>query len=156
MRLITGFFGSLPNIKSHERIEAFEIQPELNWPWFFLRRKQLFLVFQDPTHIATKWRNRLLSRTAKLTIGKYEISIEHLRSIYSSAKYSKLDHGLTKSDLNPKDKQNYHSCLRIASSDLLDIVKEEKSMKGTFIYLKMLQLLIMTYIDRSTDIVTRE
>ena len=81
MRLVTGFLLSLPNIKSHERIAAFEIQPDSNWRWFFLRRKQLFLVFQEPIHIAMKWRNRLLSRATKLIVGKYNISIEHLKLI---------------------------------------------------------------------------
>lgn len=156
MRLATGFFATLSNMHLHERVDAFCIEPESSWPWYFFRKKQLFLVFQDPTHIVTKWRNRLLSHTARLVIGKYSVSIDHLNSIYNNEKYSKLDHKLTKSDLNPKDRQNYHSCTKIASDDLLNIVQTDRTMKGTLIYLKMLQLLITAYIERSTDIATRK
>ncbi|CAF4109650.1 unnamed protein product, partial [Rotaria sp. Silwood1] len=56
-----------------------------------------------PTHLVTKWRNRLLSTTADLRLGQDRITIEHLKHIIDSGQYTKRDHGLTKSDLNPKD-----------------------------------------------------
>ncbi|CAF1396559.1 unnamed protein product, partial [Didymodactylos carnosus] len=66
MRLMSGFFASLPNMKLHQRPEAFEIYLPSKWPWFYLRRQQLLLFLQDPTHLATKWRNRsLLCRTSE-------------------------------------------------------------------------------------------
>ncbi|CAF1544115.1 unnamed protein product, partial [Didymodactylos carnosus] len=103
MRLMSGFFASLPNMKLHQRPETFEIHLPSKWPWFYLRRQQLLLFLQDPTHLATKWRNRLLSSTAKLMMGQQLISIQHLQDIIDSDAYSKLDHGLVRTDINPKD-----------------------------------------------------
>jgi hypothetical protein len=68
MRLVSGFFASLPNFKLHEHPNAFKVNLTSKWPWFYLRQEQLLLFFQDPTHLATKWRNRLLSSTAQLGV----------------------------------------------------------------------------------------
>ena len=65
--------------------------------------------FQDPVHIVTKWHNRLLSSTADLFIGNDKISMAHMEQLINSNSYTKLDHGLTKSDISPKDRQNYNS-----------------------------------------------
>ncbi|CAF5166390.1 unnamed protein product, partial [Rotaria magnacalcarata] len=111
MRLVSGFFASLPYFKLDERRAAFDLTTTTTttkWPWFYSRSKQLLLFFQDPIHLATKWRNRLLSSTAQLRLGTQHISIEHLIDIIEDSNYSKLDHGLTRSDLNPKDHQNFY------------------------------------------------
>ncbi|CAF3098909.1 unnamed protein product, partial [Rotaria sp. Silwood2] len=96
------FFGSLPNFQVHQHPQAFQIKTTLRWPWFYLREQQLLLFFQDSTHMVTKWRNRLLSSTAELCLGNQFILISHLHDIINNETYSKLDHGLTKSDINPK------------------------------------------------------
>ncbi|CAF1476512.1 unnamed protein product [Rotaria sp. Silwood1] len=59
MRLMSGFFGSLPNFQVHRHPQAFEIKTTSHWPWFYLREQQVLLFFQDATHLVTKWRNRL-------------------------------------------------------------------------------------------------
>ncbi|CAF4349110.1 unnamed protein product, partial [Rotaria magnacalcarata] len=97
------------------------IKLKSRWPWFFLREQQLLLFFQDATHLATKWRNRLLSSTVELRLGDQSISINHLYSIIDNAKFTKIDHGLTKSDINPKDRQNFSSCVKLTSDDLFKI-----------------------------------
>ncbi|CAM4918469.1 unnamed protein product [Rotaria socialis] len=107
MRLMSGFFASLPNFPVHQHQQAFTVKLKSRWPWFFLREQQLLLFFQDATHLATKWRNRLLSSTAELRLGDQSISINHLYSIIDNAKFTKIDHGLTKSDINPKDRQKF-------------------------------------------------
>ncbi|CAF4632551.1 unnamed protein product, partial [Rotaria socialis] len=61
MRLMSGFFGSLPNFQIHQHPQAFQIKTTSHWPWFYLCEQQLLLFFQDATHLVTKWRNRLLS-----------------------------------------------------------------------------------------------
>lgn len=62
MRLMSGFFASLPNFRPQEYPDVFQIKGTYRWSWFYLRKEQLFLFLQDPTHLATKWRNRLLSQ----------------------------------------------------------------------------------------------
>ncbi|CAF4292534.1 unnamed protein product, partial [Rotaria magnacalcarata] len=102
MRLMSGFLGAHPNFQVHQHPQAFQIKIRSHWSWFHLREQQLLLFFQDPTHLVTKWRNRLLSATAELCLGNQSISINHLHDIIENDNYSKLDHGLTKSDINPK------------------------------------------------------
>ncbi|CAF2057522.1 unnamed protein product [Rotaria magnacalcarata] len=101
----------------HQHQHAFTVKLKSRWPWFFLREQQLSLFFQDATHLATKWRNRLLSSTTELRLGDQSISIDHLYSIIDNAKFTKIDHGLTKSDINPKDRQNFSSCVKLTSDD---------------------------------------
>jgi hypothetical protein len=156
MRLVSGFFASLPNLKLHEHPNAFKINLTSKWPWFYLRQEQLLLFLQDPTHLVTKWRNRLLSSTAQLCIGQQTITIEHLRDIIESGQYTKLDHNLIRSDLNPKDRQNYRSCERIASDDVLNILKNNINTQGTFVYLHLLRLIITAYIETTTPIRIRK
>ncbi|CAF3289294.1 unnamed protein product [Rotaria socialis] len=121
IRLMSRFFASLPNFSVHQHQQAFTVKLKSRWPWFFLREQQLLLFFQYATHLATKWRNHLLSSTAELRLGDQSISINHLYSIIDNAKFTKIDHGLTKSDINPKDRQNFSSCVKLTSDDLFKI-----------------------------------
>lgn len=156
MRLANGFFASLPYFKLDERPAAFDLTTvATKWPWFYLRSKQLLLFFQDPTHLAIKWRNRLLSSTARLRFGTQSILIEHLIDIVEDSGYSKLDHGLTRSDLNTKDRQNFSSCTKIVTDDVLSILAANTDTYGTYIYFHMLQNIISTYIDKTTNIEQR-
>ncbi|CAF1387704.1 unnamed protein product, partial [Rotaria sp. Silwood1] len=135
MRLMSGFLGALPNFQ------------------FYLREQQLLLFFQDPTHLVTKWRNRLLSATAELCLGNQSISINHLHDIIENDTYSKLDHGLTKSDINPKDRQNFSSCLKLTSNDLFNILNATADTRGTLLYFQVLKMIIVAYIEKTTTIV---
>lgn len=114
------------------------------------------LFFQDPTHLVTKWRNRLLSATAELRLGTQLISMSHLHEIIHNASYSKLDHGLTKSDINPKDRQNFASCLKLASVDVHRILSENANTRGTAAYLKVLKMIVVAYIEKKTPIAERK
>jgi hypothetical protein len=92
-----------------------------------------------------------LSCTAQLCFGRQHISIEHLINIVEDANYSKLDHGLTRTDINPKGRQNHNSCVKIASDDGLAALINGTDAYGTFIYLFLLKLLIEAYIEKTTD-----
>ncbi|CAF4165786.1 unnamed protein product [Rotaria magnacalcarata] len=155
MRLVSGFFGSLPHFKFIEHQEAFDLNNMAQWPWFFLRKKQLFLFFQDATHLVTKWRNRLLSSTAQLIVGQQFITIQHVADIIENSNYTKLDHGLNRSDLNPKDRQNYNSCVKLASDNVLSILLDGADTYGTYVYLRLLQMIILAYVEKRTRIEER-
>ncbi|CAF1535792.1 unnamed protein product [Rotaria sordida] len=128
MRLVSGFFGSIPNFQIHEHPQAFKIQIKSQWPWFYLRKEQLLLFLQDATHLVTKWRNRLLSSTAELRIGSKSISVDHLYDIISNPAFTKFEFCLTKSDINPKDRQNFSSCLKLTFDDNLQILSGNKQL----------------------------
>ncbi len=53
--------------------DAFEIKILRQWSWFLMKELQIVLVMQDPTHIATKFPNRLLSTAAQMKMGSYSI-----------------------------------------------------------------------------------
>lgn len=114
------------------------------------------MFLQDATHLVTKWRNRLLSSTAQLCIGEQIITIQHLQDIIDSDQFTKLDHNLIQTDLNPRDRQNYQSCERLASDDVLNLLKMNANTQGTFVYLQLLRLIIIAYIEPTTTLKTRK
>ena len=119
-------------------------------------RSSCFFFLQDPTHLVTKWRNRLLSRTADLHIGDKIISMSHLQNTVKSKNYTKVDHGLTRSDLNPKDRQNYRSCVKFTAEGISSILASDLDTLGTHVYLQILKMLITTYIVKSMSVMKRE
>ncbi|CAF2794674.1 unnamed protein product [Rotaria sp. Silwood2] len=153
MRLAIGYFAQLSNINLLNNDDIFEIHIPDSWSWFFLRTKQSFLCFQDPIHLATKLRNRLLSTTVSLLMGEYTISVKDLQDIID--KYSKLDHNLVLSDIYVKDRQNYASCLKISSLNVLNILEQSKSTFGTHCYLTVLRFVTVAYVDKTTNILMR-
>ncbi|CAF3414995.1 unnamed protein product [Rotaria socialis] len=156
MRLMSGFLGALPNFQVHQYPQAFQIKIRSHWSWFYLGEQQLLLFFQDPTHLVTKWRNRLLSATAELCLGNQSISINYLHDIIENDTYSKLDHGLSKSDINPKYRQNFSSCLKLTSNDLFNILNATADTRGTLLYFQVLKMIIVAYIEKTTTIVESE
>ncbi|CAF1604302.1 unnamed protein product, partial [Adineta ricciae] len=147
MRLASNFFASLPHFKLDQHPSAFKIDLPKDWTWFFLNRNQLFLFLQDPVHLVTKWRNRLLSSTAELCFGNDEIRMGHVESLLNNDNYTKLDHCLTKSNIDPKDRQNYRSCIRLISDDVIRLLHGEDNTHGTIVYLKLLNLIVKPYVD---------
>ncbi|CAF1136421.1 unnamed protein product [Adineta steineri] len=153
MRLALGFFTRAPNIDlitGNDNILNIGIPS--TWRFFYMRKIQSFLVMQDGTHLVTKVRNRLLSNVANLCINGHDISVNYLFHILEN--YSKIEHNLIKSDIVPHDRQNYTSCLKITSDDVLNLLKQINA-KGTYIYLYLLKLLILTYVKSNTSIQNR-
>ncbi|CAF2958662.1 unnamed protein product [Rotaria sp. Silwood2] len=154
MRIISGFFIHTPNMTLHQLPEAFRIVLPGSWDWFFLRSQQLLLFFQDATHLATKWRNRILSSKAELTIGNFQIKMQHLLDLLTSPD-KKIEHNLVQTDVNPKDKQNFPSCKKISSQNVLDLLLKKKETEATYVYLNLLQYIISAYVETSTPIEDR-
>ncbi|CAF4031753.1 unnamed protein product, partial [Rotaria sp. Silwood1] len=153
MRLATGYFSQLPNVSLLNRADILETQIPNSWTWFYMRSKQLFLCFQDGIHLATKLRNRLLSKTASLVMGNYHISVKDLQNLIDNR--SKLEHNLVLSDIFVKDRQNYASCLKISSINVLNILDENQSTFATHCYLTILHYVTIAYVDKTTHILQR-
>jgi len=154
MRLMSGFYASMPNFNPHINYSSFSIRTG-DWSWYFLRPEQLFVFMQDATHLVTKLRNRLLSTTAELRVGDTRITIEHLQQILDDRELTKLDHGLTQTDLKPSDRQNFRSCLRITNSYVLNLLARDDNADGTHMYLKLIKFIITSYIEPTTSIEER-
>ena len=118
-----------------------------------MERGVIYCYFQDPTHLATKIRNRMLSRNATLIMGDQLVSLDVLRRILRSS--SKLFHGLVSSDLNPKDHQNYSSCVRISRDEIFEVLDTIEDSNATAIYIRLLRSIIDGYINKSTPLLDR-
>jgi hypothetical protein len=129
MRTSLGFFASFAY---DDHTDLFEIDLLSTWSWFFMQHEQLYVYFQDTTHICTKLRSRLLSETTHLLLGDQLINIEPL--LYMIDNYSKLDHSLVRSDVNPKDRQNYRSAAKISSDNVLILLEQIPNSLGIHIY----------------------
>ncbi|CAF3281460.1 unnamed protein product [Rotaria socialis] len=137
MRVITGFFAKSINRNDLFGDHAFVIASCSQWIWFYLRPKQSFLCLQDPTHLITKLRNRLLSSKTSMMFGSESINIRFLLQLIKD--FSKLDHGSVKSDVVPKDRQNYSFCIKISSDCVVQTLEKMQNTRAICIYLKVSQ-----------------
>lgn len=105
---------------------------------------------QDTTHIATKLRNltlKTIKNEKKLKIGNYFIKQSHLR--YLVENYSKDEHNLTNSTLNPIDKQNFCSAKRICSDRVIKLLQNRvPDSQGTAKFLEIMKAVIDAYMDK--------
>ncbi|CAF2803400.1 unnamed protein product [Rotaria sp. Silwood2] len=150
MRLATGFFAKYNNIAICDRVDALEINLPQEWKaWFFMPIRQIFFCFQDPVHLCTKLRNRMLSDTSFLLIGKEEVSIEVLMELIENK--SKIAHDLVKTDINLNDRQNFTSCLNLSDDDVLVTLEDIEGSQATRIYLRLLRNIALAYVEHNTS-----
>lgn len=105
---------------------------------------------QDTVHIAVKLRCLLLktfTNTQKLPFGKFFIQIAHLKVLLDN--FTKDKHRLTASTLDPKDKQNFESVLRICDKEVIRLLKEKiPNSEGTRKFLGMIGDVIDAYSNK--------
>ena len=108
-------------------------------------------------HLCTKLRNRLLSKTSYLLLGNEVISTLTLNHVISTT--SKLHHGLVCSDVEPRDKQNFLSCQKICSEEILRILEmsigDIPGTRGMCEYLRIMQSIIIAYYEKNTSLTVR-
>lgn len=131
----------LSNIGKRSEYEWFACDINCDAPFFV----------QDPIHIGTKMRNfllRFLSNKRVLPFGNYFIRLEHLHFLVD--KISKDRHELTKSTLNPADRQNFESVKKMFDRRVLSLLKNEvPESNGTVQYLQIMRDIVDAYMDRS-------
>ncbi|CAF3833138.1 unnamed protein product, partial [Rotaria sp. Silwood1] len=98
----------------------------------------LFSIDLPNIHICTKLRNPLLSETTHLLLGDQLITIGPL--IYMINNYSKLNHSLVLSNVNPKDCQNYSSAEKISNDNVLIFLEQIPNSLGLNSYLQSASL----------------
>lgn len=101
---------------------------------------------QDPTHIATKIRNRALKTDVVLPLGRKQISFAHLKILIANV--PKLIHGLTNTDIDPKDRQNYRSYEKITSERVRNALSEHVvESEGTVKFLEKCHQITSSYMQ---------
>ncbi|CAF0961057.1 unnamed protein product [Rotaria sordida] len=154
MRLASNFFVNTQTLDICNDKLLFTVKIPSTWSnWYFLGQSQLFIFLQDGTHLCTKIRNRVLSKHVQLKMGLYKVSIKHLYDLIKNT--NKMDHNLSKSDLNIHDKQNFISCQRISSDSVLNLLMINDQWKATYNYMLILNLLIMTYTQSKISLLNR-
>jgi hypothetical protein len=102
------------------------------------------ICIQDTEHISTKLRNALLNEKLDLTIGDYQITIKHLKWLIKNE--SKAKHNLTPSTINPTDKQNFDSVMRMCDPRVVNLLSEKVSEgRGTILYLTVIRNIIDSF-----------
>lgn len=105
---------------------------------------------QDTPHNVTKLRNWFLkSRSDKIPIGnKFVIDVNHLQYLIDTE--SKDKHFLTKTTLNPVDRQNYKSALRMCDQRVIDLLKQRvHNCDATVKFLEIMQNINAAYEDKT-------
>lgn len=101
------------------------------------------LVIQDTVHLGGKLRNRILK--SDMPIGKYTISVDHLKSLVSEVQ--KSVHGLTQNEICPEDRMDFDSFLKITYDRVIDALRQHvKNSDGTIHYLKLCQNITSSFL----------
>ncbi|CAF1580650.1 unnamed protein product, partial [Didymodactylos carnosus] len=135
----------------NNRYTSIGIIPQLSYIYEECNNKGIRMIgfSTDLIHLATKWRSRILSKTAQMIMGQQAVSLQHLADIIDDDKLSKIDYGLIISNLNPRDLQYFQSCLKITSEDVLQILRDNSDTQATYVYLQLLKYIIVAYVDKS-------
>lgn len=111
-----------------------------------LNNENNFSVIQDPTHIFTKLRNRLLLSTINMQMGNKEISVCHLEKLINSV--SKNEHGIVRSDILPEDKQNFCSFQKVTEDRVLNSLEHNViNSEATILYLKLSKDIVSAFME---------
>jgi hypothetical protein len=118
-----------------------------------MRARELLLCFQDPVHLRAKLRNRILSETGTMLIGKEIVSTDVLMTLIQTT--SKLSHRLFKTHIEPRDRQNFNSCLKLSSDDALIGLEKIDGSQAACVFLRLLRSVLLAYIEKRTSILDR-
>lgn len=106
------------------------------------------LFVQDPAHIGTKLRNLLLRTLWKkksLPCGHFFIEIEHLITLMQTV--PKDQHQLTPTTLNPTDRQNFSSVLRMCDPKVTILLKSRIACsQATVMFLELMRDIVDSFI----------
>lgn len=113
--------------------------------WFCASTTSLtFIPIQDPIHIGTKLRNRIINRD--LRFGKHTIQIDHLKQLLE--KVQKDKHNLTDSILKGNDRQNFEAVLRITNIDVINLLMSNiDNSEGTVLFLTITDKILRAFLD---------
>lgn len=108
-----------------------------------------FVCIQDPTHLGATWRCRLGKLDKFMPLGNKIASVAHVTEIM--AKVGKDLHGLREGDILFEDKMNYDAVRRLSNPKLRSLLKQVPGAEGTIFYLKLMDFLTNSFIDKKLD-----
>ena len=128
-----------------------------SWKFFMMPLiKENGLCVQDHVHLLAKLRSRLLAPSNLIVLGAETACPSHLRKVVNDV--PKERHGLTKKDINNKDKQNYHSIAILVGDDLKECLLELTGPirpTGTIAYLGLMRKLRDAFFEKAMTPIDR-
>ncbi|CAF4039995.1 unnamed protein product [Rotaria magnacalcarata] len=88
-----------------------------------------------------------------MLIGDQAVTVDHLLQLIKSS--SKMSHNLVKSDVIPKDRQNYQSCEKISSEAAFNALTSVPNSRATQIYLQIIRNIRLAFISTDTKYIDR-
>ncbi|XP_055705946.1 uncharacterized protein LOC129803424 [Phlebotomus papatasi] len=129
-------------------LKAMRLQTEIrsNLAYYAIHKmtaKDLHYI-QDPVHILTKLRTRLLNENVSIIIGSETVDLDYLRKLLDMPKDL---HGLNLTDISPADKMNFKSCEKLIHDDVTDILEQTfPQSKALVMYLKIMRLIYDSFL----------
>lgn len=101
---------------------------------------------QDPTHIGTKLRNRILNNKILLLLGDEIVSINHLTILVQQE--PKSVHFLTMTDIDGSDRMNFQSVQKMMDEKVINCLERKiPGSKGTILFLKIMRYSVISIMD---------
>lgn len=95
-----------------------------------------------------------MEKPEKVPFGRYFVKIDHLQYLVNN--FSKDQHLLTHTVLNPVDRQNVESVLRIIDFRVINMLKlHVKKSEGTVVFLEMMSNSINAYMSENLSPIQR-
>ena len=113
-----------------------------------------FISIQDPTHLGAKLRCRLGKCDKFMPLGNKIASLAHITELMG--KVGKDVHGLREGDILFEDKMNYDAVRRLCNPKVRSLLKKHVvGSEGTIFYLKLMDFLTNSFMDKKLDPLTR-
>lgn len=101
---------------------------------------------QDPTHVGTKLRNRLLKPSILLPVGNKQVTVGHLKMLIETV--SKDVHGLVAKDISPEDRQNFGSLQKLMEPRVEESLKNFiPNSEATIAFIQICRYVTSSYLD---------
>lgn len=114
--------------------------------WFASADNLNAVYIQDPTHIANKFRTRLINPAKNLIIGQYRISKIHLEELIASV--SKDQHGLVIGDLSEHDKMKFRPVEKMTAPEVINGLQVNIPFSaGTIEFLKVCSFAMTAFLN---------
>ena len=131
------------NVNQKPSIEGFNAK--LNPPQIFI---------QDTVHEGNKLKNLLLKDFTIIPIGKFMISLGHIKSVYKNS--TKNKHFLNESDLYENDRMNFNCTMRLCHPRVWKLLKDlVAGSDGTQFYLKLIYYSTVSFLSIDLDFCVR-
>lgn len=112
------------------------------------RFNQRLICVQDPEHLGTKLRNKILNSSLLLQIGSGVASVYHIKMLLDTL--PKEVHGLVLSDIYPEDRQNFKSLVKIMDSRVTEALNNHVvDSNATVMYLTLCHQVTSSFIDEN-------